>query len=588
MNNELYHHGINGQKWGVRNGPPYPLGENDHSAREKKANWKLSLSNTNGSSGGSNTNDIQRDLCVDNKTAERLKTAAKILGLAAGSAACMVALGYLAENPDTVSKIIESGKNVVDSGKQMLSKGFNESKSRYTFNLDQINSAKTTMDRDPIGVFARNYRLGELDSSQIQNAINNPQLLDRDLDNVINDVTCALRTNSSPRRLSCWSGSNAYYMEVLTGGKFGSRSYGNLVNFNDFGKLYTKTPKIFDLHGESASDFVGKWGGAKEARATVQDTFNLVHNIFKNVSSSNNLAPDGKTTVGFINAAYNNCTCTHQWNFEVHNLSKADSMGGSVLKELFMADSYTGSRYKVADFYNDGKVGLFSGFKELNNELYHYNADSIRFYAPSLDSVNASTMSQVLIGNASSIKHIMRRITVDGGYLMHYGVIGMKWGVRRYRNSGGSYTKKGVSNWDKSYERYSKAKSEHTENKKLYKEGKISKQDRNISRSSLKGAKKQLNKDYKQLHRDKMGDKGKELYRSGKTITGSARNLKIAGLIASGTGTAAYLLSQSGNQKAATYTAAAGLGLEAVNAIFAAKNEIEARYLRAYYSHGRS
>lgn len=22
---ELYHHGIKGQKWGVRNGPPYPL-----------------------------------------------------------------------------------------------------------------------------------------------------------------------------------------------------------------------------------------------------------------------------------------------------------------------------------------------------------------------------------------------------------------------------------------------------------------------------------------------------------------------------------------------------------------------------------
>ena len=25
MRNELYHHGIEGQKWGVRNGPPYPL-----------------------------------------------------------------------------------------------------------------------------------------------------------------------------------------------------------------------------------------------------------------------------------------------------------------------------------------------------------------------------------------------------------------------------------------------------------------------------------------------------------------------------------------------------------------------------------
>lgn len=43
--NELYHHGIFGQKWGKRNGPPYPLDANDHSANEKKAGWKDSLKN---------------------------------------------------------------------------------------------------------------------------------------------------------------------------------------------------------------------------------------------------------------------------------------------------------------------------------------------------------------------------------------------------------------------------------------------------------------------------------------------------------------------------------------------------------------
>ena len=39
-------------------------------------------------------------------------------------------------------------------------------------------------------------------------------------------------------------------------------------------------------------------------------------------------------------------------------------------------------------------------------------------------------------------------------YLMHYGVKGMKWGVRRYQNYDGSYTRKGL-------ERYRKAESDY-------------------------------------------------------------------------------------------------------------------------------
>ena len=42
-NTYLEHHGILGQKWGKRQGPPYPLDASDHSASEKKAGWKESL-----------------------------------------------------------------------------------------------------------------------------------------------------------------------------------------------------------------------------------------------------------------------------------------------------------------------------------------------------------------------------------------------------------------------------------------------------------------------------------------------------------------------------------------------------------------
>lgn len=40
----LEHHGIMGQKWGKRNGPPYPLDAGDHSISERKAGWEKSLS----------------------------------------------------------------------------------------------------------------------------------------------------------------------------------------------------------------------------------------------------------------------------------------------------------------------------------------------------------------------------------------------------------------------------------------------------------------------------------------------------------------------------------------------------------------
>lgn len=48
----LYHHGIQGQKWGRRNGPPYPLDREDYSAVEKRKNPLTGSLKLNSLSGG--------------------------------------------------------------------------------------------------------------------------------------------------------------------------------------------------------------------------------------------------------------------------------------------------------------------------------------------------------------------------------------------------------------------------------------------------------------------------------------------------------------------------------------------------------
>ena len=49
----ICHHGIKGQKWGVKNGPPYPLDAGDHSASEKKYMSKKKSSKSSKTSSGS-------------------------------------------------------------------------------------------------------------------------------------------------------------------------------------------------------------------------------------------------------------------------------------------------------------------------------------------------------------------------------------------------------------------------------------------------------------------------------------------------------------------------------------------------------
>lgn len=108
---------------------------------------------------------------------------------------------------------------------------------------------------------------------------------------------------------------------------------------------------------------------------------------------------------------------------------------------------------------------------------------------------------------------------MNNNELMHYGVRGMKWGVRRYQKYDGSYTKAGVK-------RYQEAEGKYDSAKKAYDSAKAggNKSDIKRAKSSLRSAKRKMSSAYGQLKYDKRGDEGKKLYQQGKTI--ASNNVK--------------------------------------------------------------
>lgn len=91
----------------------------------------------------------------------------------------------------------------------------------------------------------------------------------------------------------------------------------------------------------------------------------------------------------------------------------------------------------------------------------------------------------------------------------------MKWGVRRYQNYDGTYTKAGMKRYNSAMDVYDKRLSDYKKAKNNGLKGDSLK----LKKAKVKEAKRDVQKHYKHLKLDKYADQGKILYANGRRIS---------------------------------------------------------------------